>query len=408
MRALAKIMRAKGWIVSGSDIADGGHRAENVADKDLVVYSAAIPDANPELAFARASGIPVMSRAELLGRICGEYPYSVAVAGTHGKTTVTAMLWEVFSAHDPTVHIGGEYRGENCRIGGGDLFITEACEYKRSFLSLQPTVALVLNADLDHTDCYASREEIRESFLRFAKSARQVVYNGDEPNFSPEGISVGLGERNEYRAVEITSGKNGCSFTAIRGGRVLGRIELKVSGEHNALNALFALATALNFGMEFEEAAAGLARFEGVGRRLEKLGARNGKVIYSDYAHHPREIECALKALRECGYSEITAVFEPHTYTRTASFCREFATALRMADRVYLLPVFAARENPIESGRSERIAEECPDFILTDGYDSLGEALRSECGSGAIAFLGAGSIDGYARFFASGGDKFGG
>jgi len=415
MKMLRRLSEKKGYITSGSDISLTGHDAKNVAGADFVVYNAAIPPCNPELLRAGELGIRTVGRSDYLAEICDGYDFSIAVAGTHGKTTTTAMLWEVLLPLDPTVHIGGDYKGENGRIGGEKLFVTEACEYKRGFLNLSPDVAVVLNADLDHTDCYRDAADAECSFLEFARRAKKLAVVPGDGGFVTTGLknymTVGLEKSNDYHPAAVKREKGRYSFCVFNRGENLGRISLNVAGRHNMLNALFCVAASLACGLSFKEIAEGLARFKGVTRRTEYLGSRGAKQIFSDYAHHPREITATLTSARESGYKNIIAVFEPHTYTRTQSFFKEFAAALHLADRVVLLPVFAARENPIDGADSHLIASELKNrgkpAVLCDGYEAATEYLNKYLNAdlkknGLVLFMGAGTIDNLAREFAKG------
>lgn len=409
MKMLKSICEHNGFITSGSDLTLKGHDAANVEGVDLVVYSAAISSDNPEIVRAKELGIPIISRSELLGKICKSYDFSIAIAGTHGKTTTTGMLWETLMPLDPTVHIGGTYRGKIGRIGSRRLFITEACEYQRSFLQLYPDIAVILNSDLDHTDCYKDESDIQESYLQFARQAKKLaIISGDEitqldiKNFK----SVGLSKTNDYYPTCISADKNGRYSFCVhhRRGR-LGRITLSVAGRHNMINALFVVAICRSLGMPFGRIAAGLSRFLGTERRMELLGYCEGTAIFSDYAHHPREIATSLLSARESCYEHITVVFEPHTYSRTQSFFTGFIDTLSKADRVILLPIFAAREQPIPDISSEKIAQQLKDrqreaYYFSD-YQQAKEFLKTTLkDDGIILFMGAGTIDNLAREFA--------
>lgn len=410
MKMLRSICEYNGYLTSGSDIALNGHNSTNINGADLVVYSAAIHSDNPEIIRAKELGIPLISRAKLLGQILSSYDFSIAVAGTHGKTTTTGMLWETLMPFDPTVHIGGKYQGKIGRIGSRRLFITEACEYQRSFLQLNPDIAIILNTDLDHTDCYKDENDIKESYLQFARQAKKlVVINGDEltiPSDIKNYRSVGLSKNNDYYPTCISADKNGrYSFCVYYRRSRLGRITLSVAGRHNMLNALFVIAVCRSIGMSFGRISAGLSRFTGTARRMELLGYCEGTAVFSDYAHHPTEIATSLLSVRECCYSHITVVFEPHTYSRTQSFLSGFVDALSTADRVILLPIYAARENPISDVSSEVIANELKqrqvDAYYFSDYAKAKEFLRSNLkDDGIILFMGAGSIDNLARKFA--------
>jgi len=434
MRTLMWLAEVRGIMVSGSDMLDTGHDASFVEGADLVVYTAAIPLDNVELVRAKQLKIPLMTRGEFLGQIVKSFALSVAVAGTHGKTTTTAMLWEVCFSLNPTVHIGGEYApSAGSRVGFAKskskkaviaeecvkpqpvldnnkaLFITEACEYKKSFLHLSPDYALILNTDLDHTDCYKSITDIKDSFKEFGMQAKKLVFiNGDEKPFfkGQNALRAGLSGACDIRGKYLKTDKYGrYGFGVYNKGERLGRIQLSVAGRHNVYNALFVIGVCLELGLSFEDIAKGLSRFNGLSRRMEFLRTKAGCDIYSDYAHHPKEIDLTIQCMKECKYEHITAVFEPHTYTRTASFLSDFADSLAAADTVVLLPVFAAREMPVKGGASDDLARvlksKYAQVYSFKDYPSAGKYLKKNLNKGGVVlFMGAGTVDGFAREFA--------
>jgi UDP-N-acetylmuramate--alanine ligase len=417
MKMLKALVEKEGAKVTGSDISLSGHNAENVDGADIVVYSAAIPPTNVEIVRAKELGLPLLSRSQMLGQIASEYDFSVAVAGAHGKTTTTAMLWETLLPFDPTIHIGGNYNGNMGRIGGKNLFVTEACEYKRSFLSLFPDIAIILNVDLDHTDCYKDISEMRESFQQFASQAKKlVIINGDEFNHIdadgnmqtknyPRYISVGFGKNNDFYPTCIMPDKRGrYSFCVHHKGRRLGRVSLGVSGRHNIYNALFTIAACHFLNVSFGRISAGLMRFSGAERRMQLLGYKEGSAVFSDYAHHPSEIAMSLLSVRESSYKHVCVVFEPHTFTRTQSFFSEFIEALSKADSIVLLPIYAAREQPIEGVSSDELAKGLQEMgknaVYLQDYDRAMDYISGQLhDDGVILFMGAGSIDTLAHRF---------
>lgn len=408
MKALKKIAESDGYAVTGSDLMLSGHDARFAEGADLIVYSSAVPSDNPELIYAAEHGIKTLSRAEYLGRVSAGYGYTVAVAGSHGKTTVTAMLGCIFAGRNATVHLGGAYRGECGHVGGKRYFITEACEYRRNFLHLLPNVSVVLNVELDHTDYYRDLADITNAFEVFSRSAPLRVLCADDDNSAPlrsgRYITFGLGGKSDFRAENIVPGRGGTTFTLVHSGRRLCDVKLKVMGRHNVLNAVAAAAVGIASGVSLGEVKSGLESFTGVGRRLELLGSPCGCDVYSDYAHHPHEIVSTLTCLREAGYSHITAVFEPHTYSRTKSLCSDFADALTLADDILLADIYAAREDPVAGVSSQMLCRKILDGGRTARcfatFFELNEAAAKYLeGGGVIVYLGAGTIDIAARKF---------
>lgn len=343
MRWIASYYRNKGWEISGSDIATGGHRAENVEGADLVVYTSAAAKDNPELLRAQELGIPILPRAEALGRICGEFTSSIAVAGTHGKTTTTAMLASILDAYRPAVHVGGTVGGQQGSTTG-DILIAEACEYCRNFLHIRPELAVILNVELDHTDCYKTYSSLIAAFARFAAQSRAVVIpDAFAPFFKPRigGRQTTVGARGDYSLMDYKPDREGGNVSFKTPDGIL-RARLNVLGKHNATNATYAVAASAEFGADAAEIRQGLENFAGVDRRLQRVGTTRGTPVVSDYAHHPTEIAASLEALRSAGYVRPLVVFQPHTYERLASLLRNFTYALLGVTSI-VLPVFAAR-----------------------------------------------------------------
>ena len=374
MSGLAEILLDRGFTVTGSDsqeseltrhLEEKGARvvyeqkAENLTDGiDVVVFTAAVHPDNPEYAQAAAMGLPILSRAELLGQVMKNYKNSIAVSGTHGKTTTTSMMAEVL-LHvdmDPTISVGGILKsiGGNIRVGGPDLFLTEACEYTNSFLSFYPTVAIILNIEADHLDFFKDLEEIRRSFRLFAERIPEnglLVINNDIENV--EEITRGLACR------VVTFGQKGSNYEAYglefdemarprylvkKNGVVVSGVDLAVPGAHNVYNSLAVTAACAELGIDLDDIYRGLKRFRGTKRRFEKKGEFRGITIIDDYAHHPQEIRVTLETAKHRPHEKLWVVFQPHTYTRTKAFLDEFAEALSIADEVILADIYAARE----------------------------------------------------------------
>jgi UDP-N-acetylmuramate--alanine ligase len=418
MSGIAEILSARGIHVSGCDlkISSGtdllasrgidvvtGHDPAHVQDADLVVYTSAVKGSNAELDAARGRGIPVVKRKEILGAIANE-KRGVAVSGTHGKTTTSAMIACILeeAGLDPTVIVGGMLRnlGTNARNGRGAFAVVEADEYDRSFHELHPDVAVVTNIEPDHLEYYQTFEAIEEAFAIFAGQARVVVGCVDEAAVAKllEGlrpahktIGYGLSENAEVRAVDISFHDRGSSFE-VPG---VGFFKLFAPGEHNVRNALAAIAVARELGIEAATIANALARFLGVDRRFQILGDYAGAIVVDDYAHHPTEIRATLEAARR-GYPErrLIALFQPHLYSRTIDFAREFAAALALADVALVAPIYAAREQPVD-GISARIISDASERVefLDRGHTEILNELRRRLGPNDLFItMGAGDV----------------
>lgn len=394
MRTLRTITARFGHETSGSDLTTGGHDPNNVKGANLVVFTGAISADNPELSAARENGVPTIERSEYLAAIAASFGRVIAIAGSHGKTTATALTAAATACLNPTVHIGGEYAGGG---NGNEYFITEACEFRRSFLMLAPDVGVILNADLDHTDCYKTEAEAVEAFLAFGRRCRKLCVNGDDPRLGidhPDKITFGMGENCDVRAVGLCAdGENRYSFSLFCLGVNMGRLDLSLVGRHNVYNALAAASVALGEGVSMSEIARAFVGFKGVARRMETLGYVRGARIIADYAHHPTEIRALIAALRP--RARLIVVFEPHTYSRTRDLFDKFATCFRGADEVVFLPVFAAREKTGEV-TSVDLYNAVSKIMPARYFGSYAEAenyLFGEVGEGDIVvFAGAGTI----------------
>lgn len=428
MSGLAEVLLKEGFTVSGSDSRESeltshlekkgaviyyGQRADNIKDgTDVVVYTAAIHPDNPEFAAAMDAGIPMLTRAQLLGQMMRNYRTSIAVSGTHGKTTTTSMLSMILleAGTDPTISVGGILPeiGGNIRVGHSDLFLTEACEYTNSFLSFFPTVGIILNIEEDHLDFFKDLADIRSSFHRFAGLLPKdglLILNGeiDTPQEITEGIDArvityGLTGSEDYSARGITYDEKGCaSFLLYHQDTCIGPVTLHVPGIHNVSNALASLAAALELGIGFDKAASGLSMFHGTDRRFQYKGEVNGFTIIDDYAHHPTEITATLKAASNYPHRELWCVFQPHTYTRTKAFLHEFAEALAHADHIVLADIYAARETDTLGISSRTLQEEIQKLGKTCYYfstfEEIEEFLLKKCMHGDLLItMGAGDV----------------
>ena len=373
MSGLAAVLLNSGFKVSGSDAKNSpiveklkssgaeiyiGHRRENINNVDLIVYTAAIPNDNPELLEAKEKNIQLMDRAEFLGHIMKGHKYNVAISGTHGKTTCTSMLSHVTldGNLDPTILVGGELDiiDGNFRIGNSEYFITEACEYKRSFLKFFPYVGVILNIDADHLDCYKDINEIAETFEKFSNLIPDdgyLVGYGEDPRVKDiinkakcNTLSYGF-ENSDVTARNVTFNKMGCaSFDVYKNNENLFSVSLSVPGKHNVLNALATICVSLIFDIPYDFIANGLSKCKGAHKRFEYKGEANGVTVIDDYAHHPTEIKATLSTAKKIDHNKIYCVFQPHTYTRTKTLFDEFTTAFDDADELILMDIYAARE----------------------------------------------------------------
>ena len=375
LSAVAEILADRGYIVSGTDINPSkvtrhleylgikvytSHEPENVEDVDAIVYSAAVSDDNPEVMRARELGIPLFSRAQVLGMIMEDYDNSVAICGTHGKTTVTSMTSLILRNADykPTILVGGnlpQIHG-NVEIGSTDYFVTEACEYMDSFLEL--SIGVILNIDSDHLDYFKDMEHIVKSFSTFAKQIPPhgiMIAFGDNPfvrsifKDHENKITYGYSESNDFYAENMVFNENGFpEFDIYHKGNKVIHLELSVPGEHNVLNAMAAFVTASYLGVSNEVIASTLKEYSGTNRRFDFNGTtEKGVKVIDDYAHHPTEIKATLAAAKNVKHNKLWLVFQPHTYTRTKALFDEFVDAFGDADVVVITDIYAAREKDI-------------------------------------------------------------
>jgi UDP-N-acetylmuramate--alanine ligase len=375
MSGLAEILLTEGFRVSGSDRAPSdltrtleergtrifyGQREENITpDIDVIVFTSAIRPDNPELKAASKLNIPTITRAQLLGQLMKNYKTPVAISGTHGKTTTTSMLSQILleSGDDPTLSIGGIFKpiGGNIRVGSSENFVTEACEYTNSFLSLYPKIGVILNIEEDHLDFFKDIEDIRNSFHKFAlllPADGTLIINGDidrveeiTAGASCRVLTYGSSPAFDYSPSRISYDETGYpSFDLMRGDGKKDSFTLRVRGEHNVYNAIAAIAAADTLGITSAVTAKALFSFGGTDRRFEYKGTVNGFTIIDDYAHHPTEIAATLNAAKKIPHKKTWCVFQPHTYTRTKAFLTDFARVLCLSDEIILTDIYAARE----------------------------------------------------------------
>lgn len=424
MSSLALITHQRGYSVSGTDrsctavtesLGQAGirvlyeHDAAFAQGADMVVYTVAISPDNPEYAYAKANGIPCVSRADYLGYIMMGYVHRVGVAGMHGKSTCTSMCAQIFvdAGVDPTVLSGATTACLNgaYRIGGKEHFIFEACEYMDSFLDFNPSIAIILNAEMEHVDYFKSMEQIRTSFGKYVALTGEsgfAVVNCDDPEVMASvehyvGGTVTFGIEHEYatfRAVDLTYEGGYPSFDILLDGELFSHIQLSVPGRHNVYNALAAAASAHLCGICAADIADGLHRFGGAGRRMEYKGRLNGAAVYDDYGHHPTEVAATLQGMSRMGFDRVFCVFQPHTYSRTAQLADQFADAFAAADRVILVDIYAAREKDSRGVSSAKLASKIGSHAkYVPEYERIAEILTDEVTArDAVVVMGAGDV----------------
>ena len=417
MRPLGLVLKGMGMEVTGSDMSasDGtreleakgipvaiGHHAENIEGAACIIRTAAAHNDNPEIAAARAAGIPVFERAQAWGEIMKSYKNAVCVSGTHGKTTTTSMLTHILMEAnlDPTVMIGGylPLLHASHRVGHGDTILLESCEYCDSFLNFFPTLALVLNVEEDHLDYFKDLADIQKSFHKFAEMATfGVVANGDDPHTvkAMEGIdyvSFGLGEGNRIHAANMCPDWR--HFDVVCDGESYCHLDMGVLGKHNAMNALAAAAAAWMMGIPGEAVAHGLESFHGAGRRMEFKGQFHGADVYDDYAHHPDEVAATIAAVRNAMPGKrLVLAFQPHTYTRTSALFDDFVRELGRADVLVLAEIYAARERNTIGISSADLAEKIPGAVFCETLPEVTEYLSAHVREGDVVItMGAGDI----------------
>lgn len=422
MCPLAEILHAKGYSLQGSDnnessIVDRiramgipvmmGQKAENINGADMIVYSAAIQQGNPELEAALSSGIPTFQRAELLGEVSRHFSNCIGICGTHGKTTTTSMTVQTMlsAGLDPSAVIGGKLPLTNSygRVGNTETIVMESCEYQDTFLHMSPDVAVILNIDEDHMEYFKTLDNLILSFTKFANSAaKAVIYNGDDANTlkavegitGKEMISFGFRDTNDYYAENIEE-INGAytRFDAVHKGEKLGTVSLSVPGNHNILNALAAIACALYSGADFKNCIKGLEEFKGAGRRFEHLGTYKGIDFIDDYAHHPAELRVTIEAAMKLGYKTVWAVFQPFTYSRTVMHFDEFVDVLSIPDRCVMTEIMGSRETNTYGVYTSQLAEKIPNSVWFNTQEEVADYVVKNASAGDLVLtMGCGDI----------------
>lgn len=428
MCPIAEILHSKGYVLTGSDNNEGdtlnrikalgikvymGHSAENVNGADLVVYSAAISEDNPERVAAKKLGIPTMERSKLLGAITRQYNNVVGVCGTHGKTTTSSMITQILylSKMEPSAVIGGKLPliGSNGLCGNSDIFVCESCEFVNTFLELSPDISVLLNIDNDHLDYFKTMENLIDSFKKFVSLSNLVFYNYDDElskkavlELPLSKVSFGTGDGSDYAAKNLKPSKYGYCFDVYKKGAFLSDFELCVPGKHNVMNALAAIAVCDHLGVSASNIKSALLEFKGAGRRFEFYGEFGGFMLADDYAHHPTEIAATLSAAKDLSYNKVIVVFQPFTFSRTALLKDDFIKALSIADKVILTPIMGSREVNTYGISSEDIAAGLNDCVCVKDFGEAVSAVNSLAESNDIVItMGGGDVYKIAKIIAN-------
>ncbi len=427
MSAIAEVLLRFGCKISGSDIKPSklteklkqkgakifiGHNSNNLPLCDLVIYTAAVKDNNPELLRAKELNIPILNRAEMLGILMKKFNDSIAISGTHGKTTTTAMVSLILerSGFDPTILIGGELEeiGGNIKVGNSNYFITEACEYKESFLSLFPKIGIILNIDLDHLDYFKNIQHIVNTFIKFGQLIPKdgfLIACTDDKNIQEllkhvqcDVITYGFNSNCDYQANNISLNKNGCPvFDVIYKGNSIGTFDLIIPGEHNIYNALASIACCHTIGVPIKQIKTFLSNFKGTHRRFDIIGKINNITIVDDYAHHPTEIKATLAGVSQVPHNRIWSVFQPHTYTRTKALLNEFACSFVKSDKIIITDIYAAREANTGAIHAKNLADAIDknhnDVVYIDNFEKIVEYIQKNIQpNDFVITMGAGDI----------------
>ena len=431
MSGIAELLKNQGFIITGSDkrqspITDHlqdigieihiGHNPEFINDADVVVKSSAVKDDNPEIKEAIQRKVPVIRRAEMLAEIM-RMSYGIGIAGTHGKTTTTSMVGMVLKAANlqPTLIVGGIVKnfGSNNLLGNGEYIVVEADEFDRSFLTLSPIIAGITNIEADHLDCYKDLQSIKEAFIQYANKVPffgSVIACIDDhgvqsviPEINKHLVTYGLSRQADIRAEEIEMKDFHASYNLVVKGENLGKIKLNVSGLHNVLNSLLAVGVGLELEIPVEIISKGLSEFSGVFRRFEFKGSHNDILFYDDYAHHPTEIEATLKGVRDNTKRRIVVVFQPHLFSRTRDFYEEFGRSFYHSDILIVVPIYPAREKPIEGVTGELISQAAIKYghrnvkYVQDNESIISQIMKIIEPGDIVITMGAGSIYKYGE-----------
>ncbi len=429
---IAEILLAQGHSVSGSDLQHSsitehlkslgakifiGHDEKWVENADILIHTAAVDENHIELQKANSLGIPIYNRAEMQGKLIDTYPTSLAISGSHGKSTTTSMIATILTMSDvdPTLLIGAhlDALGGNAKIGNGDILVMEACEYKDSFLNFKPTYGMILNIDEDHLDYFKDFEHILSSFVKFANGVSPdgaVFINTDDISYEElikriqrPTISIGLSKYADYHAQNININSNGHpEYDVIFNDDILCHCQLSVAGEHNVYNSLFAIAFCHHLGIDLDIITQALKQFKNPSRRFESIGTFKDSKVIDDYAHHPKEINATLTAARHIHKKRIVCVFQPHTYTRTYTLLDEFSKSFSDADEIIIVDIYAAREIDEKIVSSEQLAKKITEQGKSCNYIPSYDELKSHLSNtltkdDLLIMMGAGSISQWAH-----------
>ncbi len=419
MCPIAELLLSRGFKITGSDRNDNAnvkrlknlgitvyseHNAENINGADLVAFSAAVPHDNPEMIAADSLGLPKMERSQLLGAITRCYNNVIGVSGTHGKTTVSSMITQILmiNKQNPNAVIGGKLPMANssCVVGNSQTLVCESCEFVDSFLQFSPDITVLLNIDNDHLDYFKTMENLENSFKKFVSKGKICYANGDDSrvknvvsNIDANVVTYGFENTNDYYPENITAGKRGFCFDVMKGGKKICRLEMSAPGKHNIYNGLVSFAVCYEMGVSPDGIADAISKFTGAGRRFEFIGEAKGITVVDDYAHHPTEMSATLQAAKTLDYKKVIVVFQPYTYSRVALLRDGMIDALLVADKVFMTPIVAAREENVYGVSSEDVTNALPDAEVVADYDTLAQKMINSAEEGdLIITMGAGDI----------------
>lgn len=427
MSGIAELLLNLKFKITGSDINQSqnvkrlerkgikislNHSANNIENVDVVVYSSAVKQNNPELIAAHNNNIPVIRRAEMLAELINLKETSIAVGGTHGKTTTSSMIGTVLdeSGYDPTLVVGGlvSNLNSNVKLGFGDIIVVEADEYDRSFLALNPTIAVVTNLEMEHTDCYSNFEELETAFLQYCNSVPfygEVILCADSPslmkisqNIKKPVVTYGTSSSSDFRAINISYKAGKSIYNFLHKGKDLGQVKINAPGKHNILNSLAAMAIGIELNIPFANLKYGINNYKGVRRRFDIKENNSNIMVVDDYAHHPTEVNATINAAKSGWDKKIVTVFQPHLFTRTRDFYKEFAESLFQSNYIIISDIYAAREEPINGVSSQLIINELKrlghqNIIYIKKLNTLNEALDNlRLDNHMVITMGAGDI----------------
>lgn len=419
MCPIAELLLSRGYKITGSDKNDNDnvkrlkklgitvyseHTPDNINGADLVAFSAAVPESNPEMTAAIKNNIPRMERSELLGAITRCYNNVIGVSGTHGKTTVSSMITQILllNKQNPNAVIGGKLpiADSSCVVGNSETLVCESCEFVDSFLQFSPDITVLLNIDDDHMDYFKTMENLQNSFKKFVSMGKICYANGDDSrvknvvaDIDSKVITYGFNEDNDYFPQNIVAGKYGFCFDVVNKGVKIGHLEMCAPGKHNIYNGLVSFAVCYEMGLKPYEIADAISKFTGAGRRFEFIGEKNGVTVVDDYAHHPTEMLATLQAAKTLDYKKVIVVFQPYTYSRVALLRDGMIEALSYADKVFMTPIVAAREENVYGVKSEDVTNRLPDACVVADYDELAQKMVDSASDGdLIITMGAGDI----------------